>query len=210
MTSSPHWVYHFTRVEHLSTIVERGLLCDARAAEVLQVEVGNRGIKAQRARRVVPVAPGGVVADYVPFYYAPRSPMMFAIHCGNVPTYSEGCDRLVYLVRTLERLHAAQLTVVGTDRNAVLEIADFSRELAEMVGLVDWPLMKARYWSNTEEDPDRRERRQAECLVHRLVPWSLIDTVVAKSEPVAAEVRAVLARIGSDQPRISVRPGLYF
>lgn len=210
MTSSPHWVYHFTRVEHLTIIVQRGLLCDALADEVLQVEVGNRGIKAQRARRVVPVAPGGVVADYVPFYYAPRSPMMFAIHCGNVSTYSEGCERLVYLVSTLERLHAAQLTVVGTDRNAVLEIADFSRELAEMVGLVDWPLMKARYWSNTEEDPDRRERRQAECLVHRLVPWSLIDTVVAKSEPVAAEVRAVLARIGSDQPRISVRPGLYF
>ena len=104
MTSSLHSILHFTRVEHLPLIVEHGLLSDARVAKHLQVEIGNRGIKAQRARRAVPVPPGGVVADYVPFYSAPRSPMMFAIHCGNVPTYTAGCDRLIYLVTSLERL----------------------------------------------------------------------------------------------------------
>ncbi len=61
-------------------------------------DVGNQGIKARRSRRAVPVGPGGVVADYAPFYFAPRSPMMFAIEHGNVPTYSSGCDELIYLV----------------------------------------------------------------------------------------------------------------
>jgi len=38
-----------------------------------------------------------VVADYVPFYYAPRSPMMSAISNGKVSVYTSNQD-LIYLV----------------------------------------------------------------------------------------------------------------
>ena len=88
---TPTPVMHFTRVEHVVDMIEHGLLSDneAQAEGLLQVEVGNTGIKDRRTRRVVTIPPGGTVADYVPFYYAPRSPMMFSIHCGNVPTYDE-------------------------------------------------------------------------------------------------------------------------
>lgn len=205
-----HAIYHFTRVEHLPTIVAHGLLSDTLVATNLQIEVGNRGIKAQRARRIVPVAPGGVVADYVPFYYAARSPMMFAIDRGNVPSYTEGCDRLIYLVTSLERLWDAGIAPVGTDRNAALDIATFTQQPADILDAVDWPLMEATYWRNTPEDPDRRERRQAECLVHRRVAWELIDAVYVKSESVADEVRSVLATIGDTATRVSVRPSMYF
>lgn len=198
MTASVHWLYHFTRVEHLPTIIERGLLSDTLASEHLQFEVGNVGIKAQRARRQVPIAPHGVVSDYVPFYYAPRSPMIFAISHGNVSTYSEGCDRIVYLVTSLERLWVAGIRPVGTDRNALLDIATFNRDPGPLVDAVDWPLMKQRYWRSTPEDPDRSERRQAECLVHERVPWEQIQFVCARSDAVASEARAALARIEDD------------
>ena len=90
----PTFVVHFTSVDHLGSIATEGLLADtgAQAQGVLEVEIGNTDIKARRARREVPVAPNGVVADYVPFYFAPRSPMMYSIHRGNVPTYQDGCD----------------------------------------------------------------------------------------------------------------------
>ncbi|MEI6622203.1 MAG: DarT ssDNA thymidine ADP-ribosyltransferase family protein [Actinomycetes bacterium] len=69
-------VMHFTHVDHLRTIAARGLLADelAQAEGLLSVDVGNREIKSRRRRRQVRVQPGGVVADYVPFYFAPRSP----------------------------------------------------------------------------------------------------------------------------------------
>ena len=75
---------------------------------------------------------------------------------------------------------------------------------------VDWPLMREKYWKNTPEDPDRRERRQAECLVHGEVPWDLIDFVYARSDAVAKEVEYVLASIGDDTTQVHVRPGMYF
>jgi len=72
---APTPLYHFTSVDHLALIIERGLLCDA-DADVVTVKVGNRGIKDRRRRSQGPTGPGATVADYVPFYYAPRSPML--------------------------------------------------------------------------------------------------------------------------------------
>lgn len=204
------WVYHFTHVTNLPSVIEHGLLSDTLASNLLETEIGNRTIKAQRARRAVPIPPGGVVADYVPFYYATRSPMMYAIHRGNVETYTDGCDRLVYLRVSLDRLLAWHPAVVGTDRNAVLATASFVSGFTAMLKAVDWPLMKARQWANTHEDPDRRERRQAECLAHRHVPWELVGGIGVKTEPVAAEVRASLARLGRTGIDVLVRPDLYF
>lgn len=89
--------------------------------------MGNKDVKALRATRRVPVEPGGDVADYVPFYFAPRSPMMYVIHCGGVPSYRDGTDRIVYLGSTLERLQELDLDVVLSDRNAALRVADFHR-----------------------------------------------------------------------------------
>ncbi|HEU5271499.1 MAG TPA: DUF4433 domain-containing protein [Jatrophihabitans sp.] len=202
---------HFTHVEHLTTIARDGLLGDAAARSTgsLQVEVGNHGIKEQRRRRVVPIAPGGVVADYAPFYFAPRSPMMYAIEKGNVATYTGGCDELVYLVSDVERLLDLQLPTVFTDRNAVLGVTTFTDDPASLETLVDWQLMRARDWYNTPTEPDRRERRMAECLVHDRVPWSAFRAVVVRKEECATRAGQLLAAAGVDT-RIVVRPDWYF
>ncbi|MBB2890808.1 type II toxin-antitoxin system toxin DNA ADP-ribosyl transferase DarT [Flexivirga oryzae] len=152
----------------------------------------------------------GVVADYVPFYFAPRSPMMFSIHCGNVPTYQGGCEDLIYLVSSVQRIAELRLRFACTDRNAALDYAEFSSDEDGLGALVDWQLMKARMWANTEEDPDRRERRMAECLVHATAPWTAILAVVAKSPEVAARAQSTLDRLGAAPMRVSVRPEMYF
>lgn len=209
--STPTFIYHFTRVEHLASIVGSGLVCDRRAQTtgLLSIEIGNQGIKERRLCRPVPVEPGGSVGDYVPFYFAPRSPMMYSIYRGNVPGYSEGTGRLVYLVASLEKVRDLALSVVLSDRNAVLSLASFvcfdGQNLAE--DFIDWPLMKAVMWNSTEEDPDRMERRMAECLVYGSVPWQAFLGVVARTDEVAAEARAVL---GKGPPKVYVRSDWYF
>jgi hypothetical protein len=207
----PTPVLHFTHVSHLESIVQNGLLADARAhAEgLLTVEVGNRAIKERRQRRTVPIEPGGTVADYVPFYFASRSPMMYAIERGGVTTYLGGCDELIYLVTTVERLRDVGDAVIFTDRNAVLEFAEFSADLADLDDLVDWPLMRATYWANTPEDPDRRERRMAECLVHGKVRWEAFTEIACRNRACADAAQRVLASL-EQQVAITVRPGWYF
>ncbi|WP_250283529.1 type II toxin-antitoxin system toxin DNA ADP-ribosyl transferase DarT [Frankia sp. CiP1_Cm_nod2] len=207
----PTRVAHFTHLDQLAAIAEQGLLPETVAieADARRTEVGNLEIKAARRHRPVPVAPGGVVGDYAPFYFAPRSPMMYAIHRGRVATYAGGCDELAYLVTSVERLTGLGLALVFTDRNAVLEAATFRSDPADLDTLVDWPLMRARMWANTDAEPDRRERRMAECLVHGRVPWAAFSEVAVKN---AVSRRRALATMGTAQPQppVSVRPDWYF
>jgi hypothetical protein len=145
----PTLLYNFTHVDHLVSIAD-SLLSDTRAREsgLITIEIGQPGIKDQRRYREVPCGTGGVVSDYAPFYYAPRSPMLYAIRCGRVASYTEGQGPLVYLVTTVERLVELGLGPVFTDRNAVLDITRFTPDIEDLDGLVDWPLTNAhsRVW----------------------------------------------------------------
>lgn len=136
------------------------------------------------AAHFVPCGAGGTLADYVPFYFAPRSPMLYAITGGLVSVAAARTEEIVYLVSSTQTLRAAGLTVIASNRHAELDYAEITDhdEALDRDGFIDWPLMTATYWNNTPDDPDRKERRQAECLVHPLVPWQLIEGVATKSE----------------------------
>lgn len=210
----PTFVTHFTHVEHLPTLIKHGLLSDTKAQGngLLAVEVGNVGIKDQRRQRGVPVPPGGMVSDYVPFYFAPRSPMMYSLSRGNVPTYQGGTARLIYLVSSLEALHGQGHDVILTDRNAALGYAGYRVfDPSDLVddGFIDWDLMSVRQWSNTSSEPQRVERRMAECLVFGAVPWSAVLQIVVQNKTVEAEVRAALGGAGVALP-VDVVSDWYF
>lgn len=206
-----HTILHFTHVDHLAAIMREGLWCDREAEErgLLSVGVGNTGIK--DARRWLPVSagPGGCPADYVPFYFAPRSPMMYSIYRGNVPQYQDGLEPLVYLVTTIEAVREAGLRFVFSDGNCGSRVTEYSDDLDRLDELVDWELMRAKWWANTPEDPDRMRRRMAEFLVHERVPWELFIAIVAMTERTANAARETAARLGLGTS-VLVRSGWYY
>jgi len=218
--AAEHLVFHFTHVSHLSAIVRDGLLSDSvvHAGGRLTHEAGDLGIKDQRRRRAVPCGPGGVVADYVPFYFAPRSPMLYRITNpqgladGGVVTYNGGPDELVYLVTSVERLHQAGLSLVLTDRNAAAALAKFRSAPTSWFesGFIDWPLMNARLWNDTTGYPDRMARRMAECLAHQCVPWACFAKVAVANAAVARQARDALISAGEHAMVPVPEPNWYF
>jgi hypothetical protein len=207
--------FHFTHVDNLQSIIDAGaLVCDGGARQGrLRTEVGDTAIKESRRRRVVPVGPGGTVADYVPFYFAPRSPMMYRIACDcrdAVPGRYQGGDQaLVYLALKVGVVVDSGVAWVVTDGNAAATITRFSTDVDKMSQLVDWPLMAATVWNNTVDDQDRQRRRMAELLVHRELPLSLLHGLAVSSNEYARKVQETL----SDSPladRVVVRPDWYY
>ena len=209
----PTRVLHMTRIERLPSVAEHGLLPDnvCRQRQITGVEIGYDHIKRRRALRVVPCGVGGTLADYVPFYFAPRSPMLFAITRGLVSAEAACTEQIVYLVSSTQTLREAGLTVIASNRHAELDYADITEHDRDLDddGFIDWPLMTAKYWNNTPEDPDRKERRQAECLVHPRVPWHVIEGVATKTERARAQVELVLRTVGQPTP-VVVSADWYF
>lgn len=192
----PTWLYHFTHIDHVASIVRAGMFADSEVGDLLQYEAGMPSIKQQRLSAPVPADPGGMVGDYVPFYFAPRSPMMYSISCGNVPAFGSDLSPLVYLVTSVEQLEALGIPLVFTRRNAALATADFFRDTALLDTHIDWGLMGAKMWNNTDTDPDRMQRRMAECLAHRHVPWNAFEHVVAHDGETAQTLSQLLASLG--------------
>lgn len=155
---------------------------------------------------LVRVSPGGVVGDYVPFYFAPRSPMLYKIWRGGVATYQDGQEPLVYLVSSLRMVDQHGLPWVGSDGNFASPITEHVKEWARLEEVVDWPLMRQTYWNDTAEDGDRMRRRMAELLVHKSFPLECIEYIVVKSQSIADVARKHV----SDKIPVQVRNSWYY
>jgi hypothetical protein len=117
------------------------------------------------------------------------------INAGGVPSFTGDSHDVIYLMSTVEVLEAAGLSLVFTDRNATLELAGYSAQVPDLDTLVDWELMRARYWAGTDDDPDRKERRMAECLAHHAVPWSAFTSIEVFDEARRTRARQILGSV---------------
>jgi hypothetical protein len=75
--------------------------------------------------------------------------------------------------------------------------------------LIDWPLIRARHWANTESDLDRLRRRQAEFLIHRFVPWELVNGIGVFDDDILEQVEGILEGV-SHCPRVRVLKEWYY
>jgi ssDNA thymidine ADP-ribosyltransferase, DarT len=205
-------ILHFTHVTNLPGILAAGCIqADSLVdrASALRVEAGDPSVKARRKDRRIPSAPYGRVADYVPFYFAPRSPMLLTLAKGNVPTYQEGQDPLVYLVSYTDTAASTGLPCLFSDGNCASALTSVFNDLAVLESAVDWEIMTARMWANTPDDQDRVRRRMAEFLVHQRVPIACISQIVVRHETMKRQVETILAAHDSSVP-VAVRPWWYF
>lgn len=215
-------LFHFTHVDNLEEILRAGaLMSDAKveARGLLRNECGNPAIKERRRQRDVPCSPGGVVADYVPFYFAARSPMMLKIKSGHVPTFEGDHRDLVYFVTSVQRILALDLAYVISDRNAAVGVADFANDATVLGDLtstgpdnafVDWPVMNLTYWQDTLEYPDRMERRMAEFLVYDECPLAAIAGIAAQNSGIRDTVERMFDEAGFDGLHHAVRANWYY
>jgi hypothetical protein len=194
-------VFHFTHERNLAAIVRLGELRCHRTAPC-EEDIADVEIKGHRARKPVPLNPRGVVADYVPFYFATRSPMLYRL-------VRQGLDQgeVVYLRTSTERLLTTERPVVVTDGNAASHITRFHPP-ERLLEVVDWEIMSARIWADTDEDGDRKRRRQAELLVHEHLPLEVIEEIGVLDEDGADRVLALLD--GRRAIAVNVRTGWYF
>jgi hypothetical protein len=200
-------IYHITHVSNLPGIIAHGgLICDRTAQNLKLVNIAHNNIKERRLRKPVPVGPGGTVGDYVPFYFAPLSPMLYAIFKNQVAGYTAGQQPVIYLCSSTEAVHAANCRWVFTEGHAVMDFTDFFDDFRDLQR-IDWPLMRSKYWFDRDTYPDRSRRRQAEFLVHDSFPWNLVTNIVVYDAAIARVVNGILA---GQPPAVNIKRDWYY
>lgn len=170
--------------------------------------IHDESIRIRRGGRGIPCGPCGTVDDYVSFYLGPRSPMLYRIWKGEVE-FGGGQRPIVYLVSSVERLQELGLQFVFSDGHGLAEITRWYDE-PDQLDHLDWTAIQARFWLDTEEDPDRCRRKQAELLIHRFVPWEALVGIAVLDQEMARELETRLESVVAEIPYLNARPDWYY
>jgi len=204
-------LYHITHYQNLHSILKnKGLSAYSKVVndEAVYTNIAHHGLQSRRSTTKVPVYPNGCLHDYVPFYFASRSRIVYAIIQGQVDGFEGTEEDIVYVMTRTDKIKDAGLPFVFTDGHAIMFITDFYNDLSEL-NQVDWDIMKERYWNDTEDDPDRKRRRQAEFLVLNFVDIQHFIGFAVRNEKMKEIVQMIIDEYGIKLP-VVVREHFYF
>jgi ssDNA thymidine ADP-ribosyltransferase, DarT len=206
-------IYHITHVDNLQAIAAGGgLSSDARVATRggPPTTIGVSSIKHRRLGLRVPCHPGTMVGDYVPFYFCPRSIMLYVIHRANHRelTYREGQEQIVHLEADVHRVvqwaESEGVRWAFSLSNAGAYYAAFRNRL-ENLDQLNWEAITATDFRSQKI----KEGKQAEFLVHGWLPWRLIDRIGVISTAIRVRADKTLPKAG-DRPGLDVVPSWYY
>ena len=194
---------------NLPWVLEHGVHCgNTTVRSPKWASIGNPELIDKRAARTVPLAPGGVLNDYVPFYFTPFSVMLRNIHTGWNGIKQVPNNDIVILVSSLYRVKELGLPFLFTDRHAYSGLARYFDDLAHL-DQIDWLLLQRRDFKRDPEDPGKLERYQAEALVHHHVPLTALAGIVCYTDVVRADIESKMQSQGLAMP-VHTRPNWYF
>jgi hypothetical protein len=197
-------IYHITDVENLPGILaEGGLQSDALIAEKNPAVIGYSHIKERRLKEIRVACCGGrFVGEFVPFYFCPRSPMLFTINKGNTGRPA-GCQRtIVHLVSSVQASVGLGRAWAVSDGNAGAFHTWFGSTL-DALKTLDWAAIRATDWRG------KTHQKSAEFLVAEFFPWAGIHAIGCHNNGVAKQVRELLDS-QHHRPTVTVEPTWYY
>jgi len=199
-------IFHITDVANLPSIVADGrLLSDAAMIDAGKQnrKIGYEHIKQRRMSMTVPCC-GRAVGDFVPFYYCPRSPMLYTLNQGNVAGCAPGCQRTI--------VHLASRVSVGIGLGQAWALSDasangnyppnFYNNIASF-DRIDWPLIRSDSWAG------QSGRKQAEFLVADSFSLDGILLIGCHNPDIVGQVAELFAHM-PHPPKVEHRPSWYF
>ena len=204
-------IYHIVPVDRLPSIVKDGYLwCDAKMAQrpSCGTAIGISAIKQRRRRNTLTSHPGLHVGDCAPFYFCPRSVMLYMIYQANAPElpYRGGQGPIVHLEADLRQAVAWAeehgLRWAFTLSNAGANYFEDWSDLAQL-GAIDWGAVQAQDWRECKEG------KQAEFLIEQRFPWELVSRIgVGKQQT----YQQTLTALGSaaHRPRVEIKSEWYY
>ena len=205
-------IYHIIHADNLPSLIEHGCLwSDAEMLRrgILCTTIGMSEIKSRRLNElVVECYPTTKVGDYVPFYFCPRSVMLYVLHQGNARglNYHGGQTPIIHLesdlYRTIQWAQNASRRWAFTRSNAGAFYTRFYTSVAEL-NLVNWQAVEATQWKGLTDG------KQAEFLLHENFPWSLVERIGVIDRTIEAKVKSHIQK-SSHIPPVEILRDWYY
>jgi hypothetical protein len=210
-------IYHILHVDRLASVIADGLLYSD--AELLKrprlgTAIGMSSIKQRRLGLGIDCRPGLCVGQCVPFYFCPRSIMLYLLHCSNHEelAYRGGQGPIVHiecnLYDVVQWADQNRRRWAFTLSNAGAYYCESRCDLGQL-NEINWASVQTDRWAGNGISRSVKEGKQAEFLVEHSFPWSLVRRIGIHDRSVAQQVAD--AMVGTaHRPTVEVKTSWYY
>jgi hypothetical protein len=210
-------IYHIVHIDLLSSIIADGYLwCDAEIGRrgLAGPSIGMQHIKQRRLHKCLTSYPNLHVGDCVPFYFCPRSIMLYLLHQGNHfhLSYFGGQGLIIHLEADLRAsvMWASESNKrwVFTLSNAGANYLEDHRDLTQL-DKINWKAVETNQWSGHGIPSSIKEGKQSEFLIEHSFPWHLVERIGVHSQLIYQRVMNALPLMGH-RPQVEISKAWYY
>ncbi|WP_206743174.1 DUF4433 domain-containing protein, partial [Chryseobacterium sp. Leaf394] len=118
---------------------------------------------------------GKTIGDYIPFYFATRTPMLYVIQKGFNGVLPTKPEEIIYCVTSIQQILNSDLNFIFTDGHANNHLtSEFSKnQISNAENILDFNAISSRDWID-ENDLDKKRKKEAEFLLENDLPLDSI------------------------------------
>ena len=206
MTRQLEYAFRLVHIKNIPHILEVGfVLPTSPRASDNYIPIGDSIVIAKR--NTLPNNGNLDLRQYIPFYFGPRSPMLYVIQKGFNGVIRYHPSELVYCIVRLSDIRNQDIECAFTDGHAFSAITKYysKEDLNRIDEIVNREDVYAQFW-NVEDDLDLKRRKEAELLIKTELPAKYIKGFFVYNE----EARQQLLGFGIDASMIVIRGSFYF
>lgn len=205
-------IYHIIHIDKLQSIINHGFLWSD--AEVIRRGLGGTtiGMSSIKQRRLDELTlqshPDLHVGQCVPFYFCPRSVMLYMMYRGNSLdiTYQGGQENIIHLEANLhtvvEWANKNGKRWAFTSSNAGSRYFEDTNDLNNLAKL-NWQAINSIYWNGVIEE------KQAEFLCEYSFSWDLIERIGVNTLSAYQQVQRIL-NSSIHKPVVEIKDDWYY
>lgn len=199
------WLYRITHINNLRYILEHGIYTrESEQFDPNYISIGDSSLINYRKNLIACDPPGGKLSEFVPFYFGPRSPMLYQIALGYEDIEKHPQENIVYIITSVDQIKQHKLSYFFTDGNARSETTSFFTYDNDFAN-IDWVAVYSTYWKSDETDLLRKQKKQSEFLIKEYVPVSCFDYIGVYNDNARQKVLDLLVDLEITLP-IKVSP----
>lgn len=191
------YAFRMVHIKNIPHILQYGIVRkDSPNANPEYVPIGDATvIRTRQNKRATDDTP---LSEYIPFYFGPRSPMLYVIQHGYNGVKHYPPSEIVYCVVKIEDITNSGIDCCFTDGHAINAATSFyaKSQLPELNTFVKYEDVFREHWSASDYGDEVKRKKEAELLIKDDIPVQYIDSFVVYHK----EVRQRLVEMGVTQP----------
>lgn len=205
MPNKIEYAFRITHIDNMPYILKHGfVLPSSPLRSDSYINIGDSLVIEARKNKLVN---NSSIYECIPFYFGPRTPMLYVIQNGHNGVTRVEPENIIYCVVRLNDIIISNIDCIFSDGHILNFLSSLydKNQLSNINNIINATDVYAKYWKS-DDDPDLKRRKEAELLAKSDIPSDMIAGFVVYND----NAKNILIDMGVPSNKIFINPNYYF